>query len=939
MKIRLKYILIIFVLLIQVDYSQFYFFGRNKVQYEKFDWRVIKTDHFNIYYYGEFGGVAEMGAKFAEDAFDELKVKFNHIVTTRIPLIFYNTHIHFQQTNTLPGFIPEGVGGFFEFLKGRVVLPYLGSIDQFRHVIRHELVHVFMTSKILNEFKDHRVISERYPPLWFVEGLAEYWSTDWDTQAEMVMRDAVLNNIFVPLSEIERIYGSFLMYKEGQSFLEFVAHEYGDDKILQFMENMWRFTSFKDIIEFTLEEEIQTIDEKWLYWLKQQYYPLMKNNYPHHIRAKRLTDFGFNFNPNYLMNEEGEKEIYFVGNRTGYTSIYKLKYDHDSREINDPDLLIQGERESDLETFHLFQSSMHVSKQGQIAFVTKSSGTDVLHLYSIRDEEIFKTFEWKNLITIKAPKFSEDGSKIVFNAIDQKGYSDIFVLDLKTENLTRITNDIYDDRDPIFNRSATSVIFSSDRTEEPFKEKYNLFEFKFDANSLDYLTYVNANISTPHFNPDYTELFFNSDLDGTFNIWKLAEGENGLNGMEQKTFFITSVFDFTFVSNDTLVTSAFENFSFQFYSLPLNKKPDSLNRFVAFDFNLIDSKWIPQKIVLSSEQDRLVYEKEYTLDYAVSQLTTDPVFGTRGGALFTLSDLLGDDRFLFLIYNTAEVQSEILKNFNVAITRANYSGRINYGYGIFHFSGRRYDLRESDEFFFERSFGGFLTLHYPLSSFQRLETNVTITNSDKEDADVAFFNRKALLLSNSISFVHDNSLWGPTGPIDGSRFRLLLGYTSDIKYSNVNYFSAIADYRQYIRLGYRTALAARASIYVNHGKEARRYFAGGSWDLRGWPRWSIRGEKLWIGSIELRYPFIDQLAIRFPFFGIGFASIRGALFFDAGSAWDDEYEETIGSVGTGIRINFFNVITFRYDVGKKIENDFSNFQPRLFYQFFFGWDF
>ncbi|MCB0750967.1 MAG: hypothetical protein KDC52_05800, partial [Ignavibacteriae bacterium] len=152
-RIHYKYIFLILVILTSNIYSQLYFFGRNKVHYEDFEWKVIKTEHFDIYYYDDFEEMAEIGANYAEEAFDELKVKFNHIILQKIPLIFYNTHTHFQQTNTLPGFIPEGVGGFFEFLKGRVVIPYLSSLDQFRHVIRHELVHVFMTSKVINLIK------------------------------------------------------------------------------------------------------------------------------------------------------------------------------------------------------------------------------------------------------------------------------------------------------------------------------------------------------------------------------------------------------------------------------------------------------------------------------------------------------------------------------------------------------------------------------------------------------------------------------------------------------------------------------------------------------------------------------------------------------------------------------------------------------------------
>jgi hemolysin activation/secretion protein len=253
-------------------------------------------------------------------------------------------------------------------------------------------------------------------------------------------------------------------------------------------------------------------------------------------------------------------------------------------------------------------------------------------------------------------------------------------------------------------------------------------------------------------------------------------------------------------------------------------------------------------------------------------------------------------------------------------------------------SGRRYDLRDPDEFFYERTFGRSFVLDYPVSKFQRLEATVTLANSDKEIV-TNVIERKALLISNSIAYVHDNSLWGPTGPIAGSRGLLLLGYTSDIKFSNVNYFSAVADYRYYARVALTTLFAFRVALFYNEGKEARRYFIGGSWDLRGYGRFSIRGKKIWFSSVEFRFPLIDQLNIKFPFLSLGFFGIRGAVFFDVGGAWDNEYRETLGSVGTGVRINLFGVFTLRYDIGKKIQKNFSEFQPGLFYQFFFGWDF
>ncbi|MGE5409629.1 MAG: BamA/TamA family outer membrane protein [Clostridiales bacterium] len=935
-----KLIIIFSLIFPQYIFGQFYFFGRNKVQYDTFDWKVLKTEHFDIFYYDDFGEMAEIGASFAEEAFADLKVKFNNIITTRIPLIFYNTHLHFQQTNTTPGFIPEGVGGFFEFLKGRVVIPYLGSIDQFRHVIRHELVHVFMTNKVYHVLTDHRVTTDRYPPLWFTEGLAEYWSTTWDTQAEMVLRDAVLNDMFVGLGDMYQIYGTFQMYKEGQNLLDFISKSYGEEKILYMMENLWQFENFNELIEYTINKPIEEIDKDWLFYLRQKYFPLMAKDIPPENGAKKLTNMGFNFSPS-VYKKDGKPYVYFVANRDGYSSLYEMELKQFEKEKDrpKPEVLIKGEKEDIFEAFHLLDASANVSKTGLIAFVTKTGATDALHIYSIKEDRILKTFQNSELITMTSPRWSNDATKIAFQSIDRRGYSDLFVYDFNNEALTRITNDYYSDINPVFGENDSTVVFASDRTDGEFKKKYNLFEYSFKDHSINYLTYCNANNQNPVFSPDFKFLYFISDYDGIQNVWRLErDGKNSQNNMQQVTNFITSVYDFSFVNRDSIVASAFEKFSFQLYDVDVNKARDSINRFAAFDFAKIGEKWTPSILKSGSIKGKLKYENKYTLDYAQSQVTTDPVYGTQGGALFSLSDLFGNDNYFFLIYNTAEVQSEILKSFNIAISRINIGNRANYAYGLFHFYGRRYDIQESDEYFFERSFGGYFTMFYPLSTFRRLEASVTVANSDKQIIENVY-SRKALLVSNSISYVFDNSLSGPTGPLDGMRYRLLASFTNDVKFSNVNYFTFIADFRNYLRLGYKSALAFRSAIFYNEGKEARRYFMGGSWDLRGYDRWSIRGEKMWLTSLELRFPLIDLFFIRFPVLDLGFPNIRGALFFDSGGAWDQTYRETLGSVGGGIRINLFNVIALRYDIGKKIENNYSTFQKGLFYQFFIGWDF
>ncbi|HLP18118.1 MAG TPA: BamA/TamA family outer membrane protein [Bacteroidota bacterium] len=944
MRIRLLLSLCVLLLANVHAQAQFYYFGQNKVQYTTFEWHVLKTEHFDVYYYPEMKDLAEQGAYFAEESYRLLEGKFNHTVREKIPLIFYSTHLHFQQTNTSPGFIPEGVGGFFEFMKGRVVIPADGSLGRFRHVIRHELVHVFMTSKVARVLADHRVTSDRMPPLWFTEGLAEYWSTVPDDQAEMVMRDAVLNNYIVPLTDMEQIYGTFVMYKEGQNVLGFIADRYGEDKILLMMENVWRSTSFSDVMKFAVGKSYKEIDEEWIYTLKKKYYPLLSTSDFAGQTSTVILKNGFNTKPFYF-RRNGKGEIYFIGNYMGYTSVYRVDAPTNGESPNDlePHVVVEGERSNEFEAFHLFQSRLSINRNGILAFVTKSGENDVIHLFDVNSESRVRTLQFDSLIVMASPSWSPDGTKLVFSSISKSGRMDLYQVDDDGDNLKRLTDDVYDDRDPVWSPDGSSIIFSSDRNELGLEQTYDLYRYDCAQGTVSAITSGKYNFYSPSFSPDGKFITFTSNLDGAQNIWAVRTAEIGASSMlpaiRKVTRFSNAVFDPCWSDSNTIIFAGFENYSFRLQMIDSAvQRIDSSDVVYRFTPPSVAGAFIPHTVDGDTSVVSLPYRGEYSLDIAQSEVSTDPVFGTAGGAVVAVSDLLGNDQYYFLVYNNAEVSSEFLESFNIAVSRISLGSRTNYATGIFHFSGRRYDLMDPDEYYYERSFGGYLALSYPISRFNRIDGSISMSNSDKE-VYVFLKPRKAVIGSLSMSYVHDNSLWGPTGPLDGSRFLATAAYTKDVENGNVNYYTLIGDYRHYFRLGLRTALATRIELMMNEGAEARRFILGGSWDLRGYPRWSLRGKRLWLSSLELRFPFVDQLGIRFPFGGIGLGSFRGALFVDAGNTWDNEYKETLGSVGAGLRWNLGGVFVLRYDVGKRIVNNFSRFDPGLFYQFFFGWDF
>ncbi len=267
-------------------------------------------------------------------------------LTQRVPLVFYATNLHFKQTNITPGFIPDGVGGFFEFLKGRVVIPADGDLGRFRRVIRHELVHVFTFNKLSRVLRDHRRPIDQFLPLWFTEGIAEYWSGEPDFQHEMILRDAVASNFYVPLHDFDRIAGSYVMYKEGEAFCRFVSETYGEERMLDLIEESWRSSDFGDVMEDVLGEPGETISDRWETWIRAQYEPKLVGADIASLTTRPIGARGYNAKPVIWTRPDGQREVLFYSNRGSYSTVLAQAVDGELRPVGEPRTVVRAERSS-----------------------------------------------------------------------------------------------------------------------------------------------------------------------------------------------------------------------------------------------------------------------------------------------------------------------------------------------------------------------------------------------------------------------------------------------------------------------------------------------------------------------------------------------------------------------------------------------------------------
>lgn len=902
--------------------AQFYF-GKNKVQYTAFDWQVMATEHFRIYFYKEELEIAKIGAHAAEAAYRDLAAKFNHEVERKIPLIIYSSPSYFAQTNVTPGLIGEGVGGFTEFLKGRVVVPFHGSYHDFEHVIRHEMVHVFQLDKA--EYVSSRMASRQigYPPLWFTEGLAEFWSKQWDTEADMIIKDMVLTGRLFPIENLYIVQGSYFMYKLGESICQFIDSTYGSDKLVQIYDNLPRGRTFDEVVKLTLGDDLDELSRKWQYALRKKYFPALEDQDLPKMESKQISPSGFAVKAVPIEWNDGTGRrpwIVFMANRMGYTGLY-LK-DVASEETQ---TLIKGERSAKFESLYLLRSGIDATDSGLVVFSSKAKEHDHLYVYDLNTRKIIKEFNFPELIALRSPRFSDDAKQIVFSGVRKTGFCDLYVVDVESGEHTAITDDIYNDADPTFSWDGTKLVFSSDRCEYGHVGAMSIYSIDLETKEIEQLTHGPYTDQTPDVVSN--GIYFSSDREGTYNLFF----RDSYGNLTKQSTYVTGAFD-PRISPDgrKMFYSGYQDMGFQVYRMKLLKEPTV----VAHQRDTATAQWAP--IAISSEvaEASINYDTEYSFDIAQSNVAYDPVYGNAGGFQAALSDVLGNKAYHIFVMNTADNKDNFISSFNFGVTYVNREKRLNWGIGVFHLYDEYYN--DFDLYYDERQAGLMGLISYPFSKFSRVELS-NYARYSKKDLRYGQPVREAFLMSNYLSLVYDNSLWDISGPIEGRRYNFTVGMTNSLSEGRGYAKTAFADVRHYFRLGQASAFANRLFAYTSDGVEPQRTYLGGSWSFRGFDRQHWYTRNVLFASNELRFPLIDDLHIGLPFGAMTFRGIRGALFFDIGSAWENEFDQFYGSFGAGVRVNLGYVVQLRFDMART--TDFRDISDNTDFDFFFGWNF
>lgn len=446
------------LLLAESAWAQAFSFGKNRVQYELFDWRIIESEHFDVYYYNSNNYMlAEFAAYSLEAAYQQLSQDFQHEIDERIRVIIYDSHAAFSQTNVVQ--LPvnaQGIGGVTDLFKNRITMPFKADYAEFRRVLHHELVHAMINDAYYGG-NINVLISEgrRILPLWAEEGLAEYTALGWDTNTDMFMRDATINGYLPPIQGLQ----GYFAYRGGQSVWNYIVEEYGREKIGEIMQRMKTNRNFELSLRQSTGLSLAELSERWQDSLRERYFPEV-------AERENLKSFGTNvtkpelrgsYNTSPALSPQGDR-IALITNKRGYFDVVVINANTGERIKT----LIRGEDNVNFEELNILNPNLTWSPDGrQLAMSTTSQGRSDIALIDYETGQV-KKLKFPKLNSIRSVAWSPDGNKLAFQGTEGS-FVNIYVYELETGDFMNITNDMFSDSDPEWSRDSQAVLFTSDR--------------------------------------------------------------------------------------------------------------------------------------------------------------------------------------------------------------------------------------------------------------------------------------------------------------------------------------------------------------------------------------------------------------------------------------------------------------------------------------------
>ena len=521
---RILTVLVALLLGARLDAQQY--FGMNQVQYKHFDWQVIETEHWQVHYYPEERTGAMAAARMAERSYARLSKVLDHQFREKKPIVIFASRSEFGQNN-ITGDLGEGTGGVTDFLRHRMIFPMTGDLESFEHVLTHEMVHEFQYDVIARGKAGANVqtLNQLDPPLWFMEGMAEYLSSGPNhILTEQWVRDAVVNGTLPSIEQMTERPDKYFPYRYGESLWQYVGARWGDAAIGEILQNSTTLgiaRAFQRQLGLTLHE----LSDDWREAMNAKYLP-----------QAAVLDRPRSFAQPLLTEKKSGGQIFLApalssdGNRIAFLSNGSVKRGEvfidlwlaDARTGKRIKRLVSSTTNPNFEELRLLYSQSSFSNDGRtLAFTGERQGKDVLYLMDVARGSV-KRIDLP-IDAVWSPVFSPDDRQIAFTGI-HGGISDLFIVGVDGKNLRQLTNDTYADLQPAWSPDGRRLAYASDRGPQTDLSilkisKWRIAIIDIQSGVTDVIPNQDGLNLNPQWAPDGNQVAFISDRTSVPNVF------------------------------------------------------------------------------------------------------------------------------------------------------------------------------------------------------------------------------------------------------------------------------------------------------------------------------------------------------------------------------------------------------------------------------------
>ncbi|MEM8488386.1 MAG: peptidase S9 [Bacteroidota bacterium] len=516
------------LLLLGVPSAQAQYFGRNKVQYDNFEFKQFDTEHFTFFFYPESEEAVMDAARMAERWYERHSLVYLRQFADKKPIILYANDADFHQTNIINGTLGEGTGGVTESLKQRVVMPLTGHYAETDHVLGHELVHSFQYDIAFAEQGGEEQVrfNLRNIPLWFIEGTAEYLSVGRDdAHTAMWLRDAVLRDDLPTIDDLTNKPYQYFPYRYGQAYMAYIGGKYGDVSVSNLYKLAGR-TGLDTAFVHTLGIEPDSLSTEWAAAIKDAYLPFLSGRTPAAESGREIVsreEEGGRYNIAPVLSPDG-RYVAFLSEKDLF-SINLFIADTRTGEVIQK--LSKRTADSHFDSMRFISTAGTWSPDGkQFAFITFANGDNEIAIWNLDSGKIDRRIHLGDVSALLNLAWSPDGQFLAISGMNG-GISDLYVLDLDSNEVRQLTEDRYADLQPVWSPDGTQIAFVSDRGtrgtdfDRLAYGDLTVSMIDVEAGEIQSLDLFDRGVQhNPQFSPDGKDLFFISNHDGFKDIYR-----------------------------------------------------------------------------------------------------------------------------------------------------------------------------------------------------------------------------------------------------------------------------------------------------------------------------------------------------------------------------------------------------------------------------------